>query len=75
MDAVIQQMAELYDLFTRADLPLAPECEEAERQFQALLIEYYDQLPPGKPAFRVIQRGVVEKCRSFLRAERKNPSV
>jgi hypothetical protein len=68
-------LARLYDRFAQALDPFSEERDQAERVFQQEVADLYDKLKPPKPDFRTFQRGIIIRCRRYLRATDKPSSL
>ena len=68
-------LARLYDRFAQALDPFSEERDQAERVFQQEVLDLYDRLQAPKPDFQVFQKGVILRCRRYLRASDKPATI
>ncbi len=68
-------LAELYDRFAHPIDPLAKECEEAECAFNLMISNWHDRIPAPKPTFHDLRKAAILKCKRYIIANSKPPSI
>lgn len=71
----IPALAELYDKFAHSLEPFSVETDRAERVFMQEISLWYDMIDRPKPSFHDFRKGIILRCKRYLAASDRPPTI